>query len=88
MMELRDYDECLEARRNAVMDEYIKQDWEHDKTNRCPFCGNEDFEWSESDDGFHKRTHWFSWRCFCTRCWNAWYIEYDLVRPRVYKEEV
>ena len=87
MMEIS---EILDSRGRDVMDVHIKDEWEHGETYRCPFCGSEDFEWVESDDGyvFETRYRWFAWYCSCDRCNNGWYLEYEMVNPRVYKESV
>lgn len=66
------------------MNEEIKEEWERDETRRCPYCGSDNFEWDESDDGSKDGVHWFAWYCYCHECGNDWTIEYDMVNPRVY----
>lgn len=69
-----------------MMNAEIKAEWENDETHRCPYCGGEDFDWEGSDDG-KTDVHWFAWECCCHDCGNEWYIEYDMVNPRVYGKD-
>ena len=82
------------------MIEGIKEEWERDETHRCPFCGSYDFDWVESDEGtgriewdeknhrsywVNDDFHWYVSRCRCCECDKEWFIEYDMVNPRVYE---
>ena len=70
------------------MNELIKAEWERDETHRCPYCGSENIDWVESDDGIDCGCHWYVWRCCCCNCDKEWAIEYDMVNPRVYGREL
>ena len=85
-----------------MMNHEIKAEWEHDVTERCPYCGSKDIDWVESDDGIGlwtwdkeahccvhdgDNTHWFVWLLSCCNCEREWYIEYEMVNPRIYGKE-
>lgn len=83
------------------MDEEIKAEWEQDITDRCPYCGNNDFDWIDSDDGdghieydenwksfwVEDGYHWYESYCYCDECGKEWTLRYEMVNPRVYGEE-
>lgn len=69
------------------MNESIKHEWELDVTEHCPFCGSENIESVETDDGIDDKLHihWLAFLYECNDCKKSWYLEYALEEPHIYE---